>query len=236
MRLLYDQKGATMVMVALALTILLLFAGLALDFGRAHLLRAQLQTAVDAGALAGALQVVPMVRLTVDRWKAAAKICTEPVTRGSYPCLDWQKVSPAEVSGTWRELIGQGRWKQAVTPFCRWPYRCAPDHTIAREWQVLPPTTEPVAREALLLNATWPGGSRGARLDEIEIQVDHSRVTVKATAALKVPTHFLRLVGITEMHLRRSGTATPIRLRSSVSIIDQAGGGQEEHWGSKLVD
>ncbi|MFZ5825169.1 MAG: pilus assembly protein TadG-related protein, partial [Bacillota bacterium] len=41
-----------MVIVALFLTLLLLFTGLALDLGRAHLLRAQLQTAVDAGALA----------------------------------------------------------------------------------------------------------------------------------------------------------------------------------------
>lgn len=139
MRWLRDDRGATMAIVAVALTGLLLCAGLALDFGRAHLLQAQLQTAVDAGALAGALQVAPMV--------------------------------------------------------------------------------ETAAREALLLNATWPGGSHGARLEGVDITVNRESHSVTVTATLRLPTHFLRLVGIQEMRLTRSGSAAPVRRRGS-RLID----------------
>lgn len=54
-----------MALTAIAMVLLLLFAGLALDFGRTHLLRAQFQTALDAAALAGALEVIPMVEIAI---------------------------------------------------------------------------------------------------------------------------------------------------------------------------
>lgn len=200
-----------MVILALALTLLLLFTGLALDFGRAHLLRAQLQTAVDAGALAGALQVEPMVTLEVDRWLAVEDWCPDPVSGKPYPCLTWELVNPAAASGSWKDLVTKNGWRRAVAIQCGWPHRCAADFIVAQEWLVLPPTTERAAREAILLNATWPGGPHGATLEAMSVDVHPDSAAVTASAVLKLPTHFLRLVGLHELRLSRSGTATPVR-------------------------
>ena len=49
-----DERGATLVVVAITLIVLLGFAGLALDVGYWYLIRNELQNAADAGALAGA--------------------------------------------------------------------------------------------------------------------------------------------------------------------------------------
>lgn len=48
------EKGQTLVIVALVLTVLMLMAGLAIDVGTAYNTRRDLQNAADAGALAGA--------------------------------------------------------------------------------------------------------------------------------------------------------------------------------------
>jgi hypothetical protein len=53
-KLLKEEKGQSMVMVAVFLVVLIGFAGLAIDGGRLYLAKSQLQKAVDAGALAGA--------------------------------------------------------------------------------------------------------------------------------------------------------------------------------------
>ena len=47
------QKGAVLVFLALMLPILVFFAGMAVDFGRAYLHKSRLQNAADAAALAG---------------------------------------------------------------------------------------------------------------------------------------------------------------------------------------
>lgn len=52
--LLSEQKGQSLAMVMILLIILMGFAGLAIDGGRLYMAKAQLQKAVDAGALAGA--------------------------------------------------------------------------------------------------------------------------------------------------------------------------------------
>lgn len=221
-----------MLIVALALTVLLLFTGLALDFGRGHLLQAQLQTAVDAGALAGALQVIPMIGLEFDRWLAVEDWCSAPVSGEPYPCLAWEMVNPATASGPRRELVGKGRWRPAVASQCAWPHRCRNDYRIVSEWEVLPPSTEQAAREALLLNATWPGGTHGAVLESVDVAVDRRLASVKATATLRAPTHFLRLIGINELRLTRSGTATPVR-RGETDPVD---GEDAIRWGSRLIE
>lgn len=48
------QRGQTLILVALMMVVLLAFVALALDGGNAYLQRRQMQTAADAGALAGA--------------------------------------------------------------------------------------------------------------------------------------------------------------------------------------
>lgn len=51
------RSGATLVLIVVLMVVILTSAAFAVDFGRMLLVRSQLQTAVDAGALAGSLQL-----------------------------------------------------------------------------------------------------------------------------------------------------------------------------------
>jgi Flp pilus assembly protein TadG len=53
-KMFYEEKGQSLVLVAVFLIILIAFTGLAIDGGRLYIAKAKLQKAVDAGALAGA--------------------------------------------------------------------------------------------------------------------------------------------------------------------------------------
>lgn len=210
-RLRREERGAVMVMAALSLTVLLLFAGLALDFGRAHLLKAQLQTAVDAAALAGALQVVPMVELEMGRWEGVQVWCQDMVSKKMYPCIHWERATPVRVTGTHWDLVNKEGWRAAFAPYCNWPYRCEGDYTKVREWLILPPTTTGVAEETFRKNAVWPGGSFGARVEDLRVSMDQVNVEVTATATMSTPTSFLKLVGMNELRFTRTGSAQPVR-------------------------
>lgn len=52
-----SERGVTAVVVALALTVLVAFAGLVMNIGHSRMVRGQLQNAVDAAALAGAVRL-----------------------------------------------------------------------------------------------------------------------------------------------------------------------------------
>lgn len=52
-KLLYEDKGQALVLVAITLTVLLGFAALAIDYGYLSHQKRKLQNAADAGALAG---------------------------------------------------------------------------------------------------------------------------------------------------------------------------------------
>jgi hypothetical protein len=200
-----------MVLAALSLTALLLFAGLALDFGRAHLLQAQLQTALDAAALAGALEVVPMVELSLDRWVSVTETCYDPQTRKPYSCMHWESTSPVVLSGRAWDLLHLGGWRSAAAPRCNWPYRCAGEPRTVREWLVLPPTTTAVSEDAFQKNARWPAGDFGPHIDNLNISYVQNTAEVTATATMTVPTSFLKLAGIRELHIARTGSAVPVK-------------------------
>lgn len=52
-----NRKGATLVLVAIMMTVLIAFAGIAIDASRLYVMRAQLQTTADAAAIAGIVEV-----------------------------------------------------------------------------------------------------------------------------------------------------------------------------------
>ncbi len=52
-----DRRGATIVMIAILLPVLIAMVAFSVEVGRMYLVRSQLQTAVDAGALAAGLQL-----------------------------------------------------------------------------------------------------------------------------------------------------------------------------------
>lgn len=197
-----------MVTTAVAFLALLLFAGMALDFGRAHLLKAQLQTAVDASALAGALQVVPMRAIARDRWLRIDETCLDPVTKKPSLCSHWERVAPATAEGRVQDLKGDGALR-ATASQCADPYRCG-SVRITREWLLLPDSTEPMARTAFDKNKSWPIGRLGATVEGVSVTIDRAKAEVTTTSTIRIPTTFLRLVGITELRFTRHGSAQPV--------------------------
>lgn len=63
-RLLSEENGQSLVLVAIFMVVLIGFAGLAIDGGRLYIAKSELQKAVDAGALAGADVMVDGVTAT----------------------------------------------------------------------------------------------------------------------------------------------------------------------------
>jgi Flp pilus assembly protein TadG len=95
-----DRRGATLVFVALAMTVLLGFAAFGVDISRMGAYRSELQRSADAGAHAGAIQ------LTKTRYDSAAAIAssfaTANVVFGSAPTVD---------------LVEYGTWNNATATF-----------------------------------------------------------------------------------------------------------------------
>ena len=64
-KLLRDQHGVILLLTCLILVCLLLLAGVGVDLARAWVAREDLQTAVDAAALAGSRSAERYVKITV---------------------------------------------------------------------------------------------------------------------------------------------------------------------------
>lgn len=208
-----DQRGAAMVMTAIYLSTLLLFIGLALDYGRAHLLRAQLQTALDAATLAGALQSDSWVEITVLRrqWYKVTDWCWDPDNGDYYRCgshWEYRNADVCCIKGLEQDLLPAG-WRGRVD--CNWTYDCLGPR-VDRAWLVMRDSAYDWARDAFARNATWPQGSGGVALREFWVGPDpggQTRLAGKAVVAL--PTSFLRLAGITEIPVSRTAAAEPVR-------------------------
>ena len=106
-----NRRGAIAVMVALMFFGLLACAAIAIDFSRIATIKEQLQTAADAGALAGALQLVGTRDTTVITDSATAYATRNRVFTGT-PALD------SVVKGNWdaptRTFVALGGPSNAV--------------------------------------------------------------------------------------------------------------------------
>lgn len=207
------QRGASLVMTAIFLFILLLFCGLALDYGRAYLLRAQLQTAVDAAVLAGALQAEPWVEIVVRRWRwrQVWEYCWDPEREEWYRCgYHWERRrADVTLEGNENALLYREEWRELVD--CSWPYQCLEPPEVTREWIILPDDAGDWARQAFLRNADWPDGPGGVNLRELWFGTNPDAGAVMARARAALPTTLLRLVGIGEVEVVRQAEAEPFR-------------------------
>jgi hypothetical protein len=79
--MLKDERGFLTAATALLLPLMLLFTGLFIDYGRCHVVRGELQTAVDAAALAGASAARPVFNRDTGRWEA--RVQPEPAERAA---------------------------------------------------------------------------------------------------------------------------------------------------------
>jgi uncharacterized membrane protein len=95
-----NRRGATLVLVALSMTVVLGFTAMAVDLSQMGAYRSELQRAADAGAHAGAIQ------LTKTRYDSAAAIAisfsTSNLVFGSAPVVD---------------LVEYGTWNNATATF-----------------------------------------------------------------------------------------------------------------------
>lgn len=109
-----NRKGATLVLVAVSMTVLLGFAALAIDLSQTAAYKSELQRAADAGALAAAVQ------LTKADYETAATVASTFIAAnqvfGSAPTVDsvhygtWDNVNaifhPICVSACTKALVG----------------------------------------------------------------------------------------------------------------------------------
>ena len=68
----HQQRGAVMILFGLTLVVLIGFAGLAIDLGRAFVIKTELQNAMDACALSAASQLRPGLNTAADLTRAVA--------------------------------------------------------------------------------------------------------------------------------------------------------------------
>jgi hypothetical protein len=90
-----SKRGATLVLVAIMMTVLIGFAGIAVDASRLYVMRAELQTAADAAAIAGIVEVND--KRPANATTIAIQYATNNVVEHTAPTVAASDVEP----GTW---------------------------------------------------------------------------------------------------------------------------------------
>ncbi len=95
------RRGAIVVLVAILLVAMVGMFALAVDFGRLDTLRADLQKSADAAALAGAVELIPVVphipadaEIVATTWVAKNSAMHSPITVLDAQCGSWTDVGP----------------------------------------------------------------------------------------------------------------------------------------------
>ena len=88
-----DESGAAAMVIAIVLTVLCGFVGLAVDIGHMVMVKAELQRTADAGALAGAIGLVPYNNPQMPNWgQGQAK--AHNIISSDDNKVDYPKVTP----------------------------------------------------------------------------------------------------------------------------------------------
>lgn len=126
--MLKDQRGSTMVFFMVSILTTLLFVMLAIEVARGIVERERLKGATEAATLAGALQAVPWIKVTVEQAKYECRTVTGPDGKPDQDCTwDYRDVvlqgTEAEVVPNWRAMAecDSGGWtcRQAPVINCR---------------------------------------------------------------------------------------------------------------------
>ena len=109
-----DRSGAIVVIVALCMAVLLAFAGLVVDLGYVAWVKAELQRAADAGALAGARALAPYTgTLPAPNWSSGGTIAAQTVKENS---ADNQLLTDCQVQSGYWSLSSQTLSGTGITP------------------------------------------------------------------------------------------------------------------------
>lgn len=190
------QRGATLVWVTGAMLVMLLIAGMAIELGRALVERERLKTASEAGVLAGALQAIPWIQVTVPQSRYDCTTSPGPDGKPKQDCQwDYRDIPlrgpEADVVPNWRSMAGCGDgWTcpRAPTINCR--------------------------------GVTFPGGTQAVMTDAFErntrkvadltstlgaMSTNDQTGTTRLSAAGKLKVQLLRLAGLKDVaYIQRS--------------------------------
>jgi len=193
------QRGVVIPLAAITLAAMILVAALAVEVGAAILQREHMQTAVDAAALAGALNAEPWLAIRVDR---SRHLCEEvPDEKGVLQRSCWWEYDSVNLTGRQEELVGT------------WPARagcgsggwsCPGSPEVLRRWVEFPADTQRVVEAAFWANAPVRAD---ATIDMPEIRAVASSASVTVSASGTLRTRLLRLAGVASLGLHRSGRA-----------------------------
>jgi hypothetical protein len=108
------QSGAIVVIVALLMAVLLGFGGLVIDLGYLAWVKADLQRAADAGALAGARASAPYIgSVPAPNWSSAGTTATQTVRENS---ADNQTLTDCQVQSGYWSLSSKTLQSTGITP------------------------------------------------------------------------------------------------------------------------
>ena len=195
-KLLKNERGNILLMTAVLLVVLLLFAGVAADLARAWVAREELQGAVDSAALAGSMSAVRNVEITVQYGHLVEKTVDGKTVKS---CIS---EPPVRLVGTEKKFIDQGGWKKGT---------CGDKLLgIERRWIEYPSDARSIANQILDMN--WPGllapeGGGAKESSSVTVYDTKSAYgpSVKVNARGNVKTALLNIVGINDLSFKRCG-------------------------------
>lgn len=143
-KLLADERGSLLPIMAAVIFILVALASVAVDFTRYSVAAEKLKTASDSAAVAGALSATRYVRLSIDPGSSRSCCGEEKCSPCCVDCGD-----PFEVTGTEKDLIENNGWRR----YCC-SCGCGPVKLLDR-WVEYKDNNEQLAAE-MFFNANMP--------------------------------------------------------------------------------
>lgn len=174
-----NERGsvALVLLATIALPAVFGLAGVALDFGRQSIQRSRLQTAADAGSLAGSMESDKYVNLIV---MADCSVCDRRDMFGN--CI------ASHTESRTRQHTGVLARDALAVASSGWPDNCSyRRHDVVSAWAELRAGAEAVAEETFRHNAPWA--------DQVAVR-RIGRDTVEVSANDSWDTGFLRFFGI----------------------------------------
>jgi Putative Flp pilus-assembly TadE/G-like len=125
-----SRKGATLVLVAIMMTALIGFAGIAVDASRLYVMRVELQTAADAAAIAGTVEVRD--KRPTNATTLALQYAANNVVERKAPTIAASDVEPGVWDYTTRTFSLLGSWTDPTLNAVRATAHYPGSYTFAR--------------------------------------------------------------------------------------------------------
>jgi Flp pilus assembly protein TadG len=129
-----DRRGATLVLVAILMTVLIGFTGIAIDASRLYVMRAQLQTTADASAIAGIVEVKN--KRPTQATALALQYVPQNLVERQVPTVNAADVEPGSWNFTTNTFTPLASWTDPALGAVRVTARYPSAYTFARVFGV----------------------------------------------------------------------------------------------------